>query len=39
MIKAIQIPYNALFPLKCRLAAEAGSTHIAVNFTEVTATT
>lgn len=39
MIKAIQIPYNALFPLKCRLAAEAGFTHIAVNFTEVTATT
>ena len=39
MNKAIQIPYNSLFPLKCRLAAEAGFTHIAVNFTEVTATT
>ena len=39
MNKAIQIPYNSLFSLKCRLAAEAGFTHIAVNFTEVAATT
>ena len=39
MIKAIQIPYNALFPLKCRLAAQAGFRYIAVNFTEVTAKT
>ena len=37
MDKAIQIAYNDLFSLKCRLAAEAGFRHIAVNFTEVTA--
>lgn len=39
MIKAIQIPYNSLFELKCRLASQAGFRHIAVNFTEVTAKT
>ena len=39
MIKAIQIAYNSLFELKCRLAAAAGFRHIAVNFTEVTAKT
>ena len=39
MIKAIQIPFNPLFELKCRLAAAAGFRDIAVNFTEVTAKT
>ena len=32
MQKAIQIPYNDLFKLKCECAAEAGFRHIAVNF-------
>ena len=35
MDKAIQIAYNELFELKCRLAGEAGFRHIAVNYTEI----
>jgi len=35
MNKAIQIAYNSLFELKCKLAREAGFRHIAVNYTEI----
>ena len=35
MRKSIQIKYDALFQLKCRLAAEAGFSEIAVNFTPI----
>lgn len=35
MIKAIQIPYDELFELKCMLASEAGFRHISVNFNDM----
>ena len=37
MIKAIQIACNELFELKCRLAAQAGFRHIAVDFCPIRA--
>lgn len=36
MIKAIQIPYNKDFEVKCRAASEAGFKHIGVGFSEKT---
>lgn len=35
MKKSIQIQYDDLFALKCRLASEAGFRHVAVNYTQV----
>ena len=35
MKKAIQIAYNGLFDLKCKIAAEVGFKSIAVNYTEI----
>ena len=35
MIKSIQIAYNDMFALKCKLVSEAGFRHIAVNFNDM----
>ena len=35
MKKAIQIAYNDLFKLKCKIAAEVGFKSVAVNYTEI----